>query len=84
MKTATFEMLKTQLNGKTAFEIVVRNSIFNPALHDECVRLGLTATIDIKNRRSIFVTTPQEMDAIRTPLLRFFRTTPVDGVLEAI
>jgi len=84
MEAATFEMIKTSLNGKTAFEIVVRNSIFNPTLHAECVRLGLQPTVDIKNRRSVFVTTPQEMDAIRTPLLAFFNTTPVDGVLTAL
>lgn len=84
MKTATFSILKTSLNGKLAYEIVVKNSLSIKSLHDECVRLGLIPTVDISNRRSIFVSTPSELDAVRTPLLKFFKSTPVNGVLEAL
>lgn len=84
MKTATFSMVKTSINGKVAFEIVVNNSLSNQALHDECIRLGLVPTVDISNRRSIFVSTPAEMDAVRNPLLKFFKSTPVNGFLEAL
>jgi hypothetical protein len=84
MKTATFELAITSINGKKAIEIIVRNSIWNAPLHSECERLGLVPTVDIANRRSITVTTPAELESIRAPLLKFFGASPVNGQLTAI
>lgn len=67
-----FEILRTQKDGKPALEVVVYNARSNPALLAECERLGLTPTTDMSNRRSVVVSTPAELDAIREPLKKFF------------
>lgn len=72
MNAPIFEICKTEKAGKVALEVVVKNSMANPELHAECLRLGLVATVDVGNRRSIFVTTPAELDAVRNPLRKFF------------
>lgn len=72
MNEAKFEVRKAQKNGAPAFECVVRNSMYNPVLHAECVRLGLEPTVGISNRRSIIVTTDDEFNAVRNALRPFF------------
>jgi hypothetical protein len=66
------EIFRTQKNGKPALEVVVHNARSNPALLAECERPGLAPTVDMSNRRSVFVSTPAELDAIREPLKKFF------------
>ena len=72
MTQATFEALRTSKNGKPAIEFVVRNSTANPALHAECIRLGMDLTVDIANRRAIICTTKDEITAIQTAMRPFF------------
>ena len=72
MEVATFLMVKTPRDNKIDFEIRVKNSLSNPALYAECIKLGLLPTVDNANCLSIIVSTQTEIDAVRTPLLRFF------------
>lgn len=72
MESPKIEIIKNIVNGKVELEVVVRNSLANPELHAECERLGLVPTVGISNRRSITVTTPAELDAVRGPLAKFF------------
>jgi len=68
-----FEVLKTQKDGKLAFEMVVRDCQLTPGLKEVVEGLGYTNTVDMMNRKSVFVTTPQEMDKKRDPLVKFFK-----------
>ena len=72
MDAAKFEVRKAQKNGAPAFECVVRNSMSNPALHAECVRLGMDPTVGISNRSAIIVTTDDEFQTVRNALRPFF------------
>lgn len=72
MNAPKFEICRTQVNGKPAVELVVRNSLSCPELHAIIDALGYIATPDIANRRSIVCTTPIEVDAARNPLIKFF------------
>ena len=72
MEAAKFEVKKATANGAPAFECVVRNSMSNPALHAECVRLGMEPTAGISNRRAIIATTDEQFNAIRVALRPFF------------
>ena len=72
MEAAKFEVKKASLNGAPAFECVVRNSMSNPALHAECVRLGMEPTAGIANRRSVIVATDDQFNAVRNALRPFF------------
>lgn len=72
MEAAKFEANRTQKNGKPAVEFVVRNSLANPALHAECIRLGMEPTVGISNRRAIICTTPGEVAAIQGAMRPFF------------
>lgn len=83
MKT-TFEMLRAQKNGKVVIELVVKNAHKVPELNELLDNLGYKLTVGIANRKSIFVSTPQELDAARDPILKFFKTTHVNGVVEAL
>jgi len=68
-----FEVLKTQKDGKLAFEMVVRDCQLTPGLKEVVEGLGYTNTVDMMDRKSVFVTTPQEMDKKRDPLVKFFK-----------
>lgn len=72
MNAPKFEVFRTQVNGKPAVELVVRNSMASPELHAVIDALGYIATTNIANRRSIICTTPAEIDAARNPLVKFF------------
>lgn len=67
------EVCKTQKDGKLAFEIVVINSQATPGLKEVLEGLGYTNTIDMANRKSVFVTNPEEMNAKRDPIIGFFK-----------
>lgn len=54
------------------FEIVVRNAMQNPELHNALVALGYTQSVDVANRMSVIVTSATELDAKRNPLRAFF------------
>ena len=68
-----FEVYKTQKDGKLAFEMVVTKCELTPGLGEVLNELGYTNTADMAARKSIFVTTPQEMDEKRNPLVKFFK-----------
>jgi len=72
MTDAKFEANRTQKDGKPAVEFVVRNSMSNPALHAECVRLGIEPTVGIANRRAIVCTTTEEIRSIQSAMRPFF------------
>ena len=72
MNAAKFEAHRTQKDGKPAVEFVVRNSMSNPALHAECIRLGVEPSVGISNRRAIICTTPEAIIAIQTAMRPFF------------
>ncbi len=72
MNKPTLEIFKIEKNGKVAIEFVVRNSLYNHKLHNMFESLGYKATVDISNRRSIFCTTPAELDAARNLIAKFF------------
>lgn len=72
MDAPKFEVCRTQKDGKPAVELVVRNSMANAELHALVDSLGYLATADIANRRAIFCTTAEEIDAARNPLVKFF------------
>ncbi len=72
MDAPTFEIFRTQKDGKPAVELVVRNSMANPDLHALVEILGYQPTPDIANRRAIVCTTAEEIDAARNPLRNFF------------
>jgi hypothetical protein len=74
-KTPKMELLRTSLDGKPAFELVVRNAAFAPGLSDLCDGLGIMPTVDMANRRGIIVTTPEQLDAVREPLKHLFAHT---------
>lgn len=64
------EICRIMQNGKPAVELVVRNATaeMRPILDD----LGILPTPDMANRRGIVCTTPQELDAARNPIIKFF------------
>ena len=68
-----FEVLKTQKDGKLAFEMVVRDCQLTPGLKEVVEVLGYANTIDMMSRKSVFVTTPEEMNQKRDPLVKFFK-----------
>jgi len=68
-----FEVLKTQKDGKLAFEMVVRDCQLTPGLKEVVEGLGYTNTVDMMNRKSVFVTNPAEMNQKRDPLVKFFK-----------
>lgn len=72
MDAAKFEAKRTQKDGKPAVEFIVRNSMANPALHAECIRLGIDPSVGISNRRAIICTTPAEIEAIQKAMRPFF------------
>ena len=72
MEAAKFEAKRIQNNGKPAVEFVVRNSLANPALHAECIRLGMEPTVGISNRRAIICTTSTEITVIQNAMRPFF------------
>ena len=68
-----FEVLKTQKDGKLAFEMVVRDCQLTPGLKEVVECLGYANTIDMMNRKSVFVTTQEDMNKKRDPLVKFFK-----------
>ena len=67
------EVLKTHKDGKLAFEIVIRDCQLTPGLKEVLEYLGYANTVDMTNRKSVFVTSPEEMNAKRDPLVKFFK-----------
>ena len=70
MDAPKLEIVRTQKDGKPAIELVVRNA--TAAMRPILDALGIVPTVDIANRRSIICTTPQELDAARAPIIKFF------------
>ena len=70
MDKAKLQILRTQINGQPAVEIVVRNA--NASLRAICDRLGILPTIGISNRRSIICASAAEVEAARAPLRTLF------------
>jgi len=68
-----FDVFRTQKDGKLAFEMVVKDCQLTPGLKEVVEGLGYTNTVDMMDRKSVFVTTPQEMDKKRDPLVKFFK-----------
>lgn len=70
MTTPTLSINRISHNGKPAIELVVRHATaeLRPILDG----LGILATPDMANRRSIICTTPAELDAARNPLRDLF------------
>ena len=68
-----FEVFKMQKDGKLAFELVVRDCQLTPGLKEVLELLEYTNSIDMKNRKSVFVTTPAEMNDKRDPIAKFFK-----------
>jgi hypothetical protein len=72
MNQAKFEAKRIQKDGKSAIEFEVRDSMTNPSLHAECVRLGMKLTVGISNRRAIVCSTPAEVATIQDAMRPFF------------
>ena len=72
MTKAKLELQKHIKDGKVQIEIIVWNSCANEELHNLVVALGYELTTDITGRRSIFCSTPAEVDAARNPIIKFF------------
>ena len=72
MNAPKFEVFRTQKEGKPALDLVVRNSLANADRHALGESLGYNPLRHIANRRAIVCTTPEEVDAARNPLVRFF------------
>lgn len=68
-----FDVFKTQKDGKVAFEMAVRNCQLTPGLTEVLDSLGYINTVDMMSRKSVFVTTPEEMNQKRDPLVKFFK-----------
>jgi hypothetical protein len=68
-----FEVLKTQKDGKLAFEMIVRDCQLTPGLTEVLESLGYTNTVDMMARKSVFVTNPEEMNQKLDPLVKFFK-----------
>lgn len=68
-----FEVLKTQKDGKLAFEMIVRDCQLTPGLTEVLESLGYTNTVDMMARKSVFVTNQEEMNQKRDPLVKFFK-----------
>ena len=70
MDKPKLEMFRVQKNGKPAIEMVVRNATkeMRPVLD----ALGVLPTPDMANRRGIVCATPDELEAVRAPILHFF------------
>ena len=73
MDKPKIELFRTQANGKPVIELVVRNATaeMRPILDS----LGIVPTVGIFNRRSIFCSTPEALDAARDPIAHFFKET---------
>lgn len=72
MTKAKLELQKHAKDGKVQIEIIVWNSCANEELHNLVVALGYELTTYITGRRSIFCSTPAEVDAARNPIVKFF------------
>ena len=72
MTAATFSATRVSKDGKPAVQFVVRNSLSNPALHAECLRLGMTITVDIANSREIICITNDQITAVQSAMRPFF------------
>lgn len=72
MAKAKLELQKHIKDGKVQIEIIVWNSYAKEELHNLVVALGYELTTDITGRRSIFCSTPAEVDAARNPIVKFF------------
>ena len=72
MQAAKFEMSRTQVDGKNAFNLTIYRSMSNPELHALVDSLGYKAVEGVSNCRRIVVTNQAELDAARGPLVRFF------------
>ena len=70
--TATFEARRTAVNGKTAIQLIVRNSLSNAELHAAIDALGYKPMTDIRNARSIMCFSQAEALAAREPIVKFF------------
>lgn len=82
MKT-TFEMVRITENGKPAIKLLVRNTHFNKELENLLIELGYEPNA-LCAGKSIVARTPQELDAARAPIMKFFKKEAVNGVVEAI
>lgn len=72
MEKPTFKAYRIQKDGKPAVELVVRNSLYSKELHETVQNLGYELTVDMRNRRSIVCTSPEEVNTARDPLVKFF------------
>ena len=72
MNTPKFEIQRHVNNGKVQIELIVWCSTFSDELHNIVVDLGYKLTTDVSGRRSIMCSTPEEVDAARKPILKFF------------
>ena len=68
MEKGTLALEKFAIDGKVTIRVIVRGNIGaeRRAVLDT---LGMTPVVDVMNCREKFVTTPQELDALRTALV---------------
>lgn len=72
MNTPKFEIQRCKVGEKVVIDLIIRNATFNAEFDALTASLGYKAVEDISNSRKIRCTTPAEVDAARTPIIKFF------------
>ena len=70
--TPRFAVAKRNKGGKPAVELIIHNATYNQELDALTTHLGYAPTPMLANRRSLICTTPEQIDAARNPIAKFF------------